>query len=174
MALAWAAVAILIGLAVARGLRDSRRLVRVVTLLVVAGHFASLAYDPRPQIPTPEDRRAGDELVELLAEARGPVLVPYHGYLGRLAGKDSNAHQMAGEDIMRAADRELGRSMLDSYETALRRREYALVVVDDPQWFGQVLHRHYRYRGSFRPGEDVFYPVTGEPLRPGFFFVPAE
>src|SRR5690606_3277213 len=103
---AYLALAVLTGLAFARAHGASVRTRRVVTALV-ALQLALSVYDPRRWLPTDADRAVGERLVAMLRAADGPVLVPFHGYLPRMAGKAGGAHVMALIDIERGGDRRL-------------------------------------------------------------------
>src|SRR5262249_6397824 len=53
--------------------------------------FIALFYNPMKQVPSAADRAAGDRLVARLSSVDGKVLVPSHGYLGSVAGKNGSA-----------------------------------------------------------------------------------
>ena len=104
---AYLALSMLTGLALAEAQRtpaDQRgRLAHLVPIAVLI-QLAILVYDPLQYVPTREDRRAGDAVVAAIAETRGPVIVPLHGYLPKLAGKPGTAHTMAVLDVLRGAE----------------------------------------------------------------------
>lgn len=151
---------------------------RGASLAAAAGfvQLALLVYDPRAQLPTDADRRAGERVVAELAAFEGEVLVPGHGYLARAAGKRAFAHDMAIRDVLRGPRRpEIG-AFVAELEQALAERRFAAVVLDDRVWEEELpaLGRSYRLaRHLFGPGsEGVFVPVTGALARPDLVYLP--
>ena len=77
--------------------------------------FLDLAYDPRPHVPTPEDRRAGEELVERLRGLEPPLWMPDHGYLARRAfGPETvpGIHGIMINDLLKSGYDELARGFV--------------------------------------------------------------
>lgn len=171
---AHAACAILFGL----GLHEARELVRgrVLCSYPFAGgflyllciiQFASLAYDPIDQIPSHADRRAGEELIEMLSGIEGDVLISYHPYYAVMAGKQGCAHHMAIRDVICAGDSPERRALISDCEEKLRNRRYAAIVLDDDRSdFIECVRRHYFGLYTIAPDGDAFFPVTGVQLRP--------
>ena len=90
-------------------------------------------YDPRPYLPTVEDRRRGDALIALLREAPGDVLIPFHPFYAHLAGKPTFLHRMGVLDVGRA-----GLGVPGGLVEALRDKRFQLVVMDnkiDGNWY---------------------------------------
>jgi hypothetical protein len=77
-------------------------------------------------VPKAEDRQLGDALVEKLRATPGEVLIPFHPYYARLAGKQTHVHRMGVMDIGRA-----GMGAPRGLAEALTQRQFALVVMDD-------------------------------------------
>jgi hypothetical protein len=89
-------------------------------------------YDPRPYVPTREDRARGDELISRLKNANGEVLIPFHPFYGYLAGKNSYLHRMGVMDIQRAGIKAQGLA------EAIDQQKFAVAVFDDKidgNWF---------------------------------------
>jgi len=176
---AYAAVAVVAGLGLASLLRrDGGRsgggMARELAILVlVAGQFALLAYDPRKQIPSAADREAGQGVVTRLRNTVGDVYVPFHGYLAALAGKPPFAHAQAVADVWKGGPGDRGRRILfPALAEELRRRRFSAVVIDE-EWFspdGLVDAYAPAERVFARP--DTFRPVTGMPWRPEWIWLP--
>ena len=169
----------LLGLALFAG-PEAARLVRgrashaLAGLALVAGQLALFAYDPRDQVPTRADRERGDALVALLAAEPGPVLVPYHGYLARRAGKADSAHAMAVIDLLQSDATDAARDWVRALEADLGAGRWSLIWLDDTSWEEQLpaLREHYaRVPGPLdaAPPEE-FRPVTGADRRPLFAY----
>ena len=106
-------------------------------------------FDPRRFIPTAEDKAAGDALIARLRATPGDVLVPFHPFYARLAGKPTFVHQMGVMDVGRA-----GLGVPAGLAEAFGGRRFSLVVVDDkiadkwPFWPG--LQRNYQLLETIR------------------------
>jgi hypothetical protein len=83
-------------------------------------------YDPRPWIPTAQDRALGDAIIARLRAAPGDVLIPFHPFYAYLAGKQPFLHRMGVMDIYRA---QLGppRGLVE----AIDQRRFSLAIFDD-------------------------------------------
>jgi hypothetical protein len=96
-------------------------------------HNDGTGYDPRPQIPTAQERRLGDALIARLRATDGEVLIPFHPFYAHLAGKRTYLHRMGVLDTWRA-----GLGTPSGLAEALATHRFALVVVDDKldgNWF---------------------------------------
>ncbi|MCA8976157.1 MAG: hypothetical protein KDC98_15660, partial [Planctomycetes bacterium] len=111
--------------------------VLVIQFLLFAFDFGNgrragppIVRDLTSYLPTAADAEAGQRLVAMLREADGDVIVPYHGYLARLAGKRGSAHAMALYDVRGARSRELLGPLRQQFVDSARQRRAALVVLD--------------------------------------------
>lgn len=172
---AFAGLAILFGLGVFESLRSPVVRRRPVAALVVYGlcliQFAMLAHDPRRQIPSERDRRAGERLVETIRSFEGEVLVVDHGYLAGLAGKRASAQWMAIGDVLRAGEGPVRDDLQQEILGAIRERRFAAIIVDE-DWFQEDLEAHYELRGSAFDDDAVFWTRTGYRTRPERIYVP--
>jgi hypothetical protein len=169
-----AAVAVLFGLGLAACRHASwgtqpRRVEVLVHGLCVA-QFALLAYDPRTQIPDARDRRAGQELVAKLGDMEGEVLVVHHGYLPGLAGKSTSAQWMALMDVLRGDASPVRERLDEAIRSAIHQQRYTAIIIDDT-WYSDELEASYRLSGPAFEDDDVFWPRTGQPLRPERIYV---
>ncbi len=91
-----------------------------------------LLYNPKPFLPTKADVAAGKKFLSLIKNFNGPVYLPSHSFIVRLAGKgQSFAHIMAVEDVRRA-DPERGEKLLKQLCRAFSRKKFAAVLLDAP------------------------------------------
>jgi 4-amino-4-deoxy-L-arabinose transferase-like glycosyltransferase len=170
--------------------------------LCLAGiwQFVLLAYLPGQQVPGNADRRSGDAMVKTLARLPGDALLPEHGYLHALAGRNTfHAHAGAIWAVLLGTDKELKDALLDGYRRAILSRRYDVLVLDElargkPDFVQKIARQHslpagqvkgpsflelfrheiednYQCIGSLFQRNDVFWPVTGVPVRPGQIYV---
>ena len=99
----------------------------LTTCLVLALGFLPLLYPMHTLLPRPGAAAARRDIVEKLRSIPGPVLVPFHGFYGTLAGKDMGMTVLPLDDILRSKGNRL-----------LKR---------DPHWFDRMFD-------SLRTGPD--------------------
>lgn len=135
--------------------------------------LALFAYDPRMQVPTDADRRAGDAFVERLRATPGDAWVPDHGYLAERAGKGASAHGMAVIDLLRSDDHATAQRFVDELVRAIQARRWGAIVLDQ-RWDADLpaLGAQYSAATIPWPSERAFVPVTGDPRRPGTWYAP--
>lgn len=174
---AYAVIAITFGLGlgaiskkIGEGLARGPRAAILYLLCVV--QFGLLVYDPVANVPTDNDIRAGMSLVRDIRQRTGDVLIPFHGRLGRQAGKRSWAHQMALHDVLRGSEgyRE---PLKGQIRAALKARRFSAIVLDRP-WHDTFLEGNYQVEDSIRICNECFYPVTGYRIRPEVILVPSK
>ncbi|MEA1926849.1 MAG: hypothetical protein U9N73_01480, partial [Candidatus Auribacterota bacterium] len=142
----------------------------MISLLIVV-QFMALFYSPFRYIPTTKDRRAGERLIALMENSEGPILLPFHGYLPQLAGKEPSAHWTAVLDLllaMKEEDDDPARVWLDQLIAALEEGRYEKIILDREDWFPDLLKLRYRKAGEIFSGSRIFFPVTGYPWRPQY------
>ena len=142
-----------------------------VVLLLCIAQFLAMVYEPQGQLPSAQDRAAGDALVDRLTKTEGDVFLPGHGYLPTLAGKKTYAHRVAIRDILRHEGSELALSLQKEIQTAIQSGRFAAIITD-ASWFADEMAGTYDYEGPVFDDDDVFWPVTGRPIRPTSVFVP--
>ena len=138
--------------------------------------FVVLAYPPWRQIPTPQDRQAGREFLNVLSSLPGDVFVPYHAYLPRLAGKRSRAQAMAVYDVLRGDSGPARDRLAGEIFRAFESRSFDFIILDGEHArifpFDDSLKLYYRYQGPLFSQPGVFWPITGYRTRPELLFVP--
>jgi hypothetical protein len=170
---AYAALAILFGLGIAR----AQALVPTAWEPVVSAacliQFGALFYNPARQVPTPEDRAAGERIVRALAAVPGPVFAPRHPYLVARAGKAMHAHEMTLADVLLDDDGPIKTRLVAEVREAIRSRRYAAILLDDPFLFREDVEQGYRESERLFPDDrGGFWPVTGQRTRPRVLLVP--
>jgi hypothetical protein len=145
----------------------------VYGLLVL--QFAILAFAIKPQLPSAADLQGGEQIVNLLRNTPGEVLVPFHPYLALMAGKQPSAHQamlwvLSGN--FGKADRENWPRLEEDIATLLKEQSVSRIMLDRPDEVWKQVPWYYRGDKLSYPQPDAFYPVTGGQGRPNLDFVP--
>lgn len=170
-------LALLTGLGLGRvwpsGAAQHRRACRaavVVGLCLVVCQFSLLAYNPVEQLPSREDRLAGEALVARLSELPGEVLVYHRGYLATQAGKGTGLHGAAYGDVVgpnrppRSDDYRRRKEMVrETLRSAITGQSFDWIISAEPEasWLP-----YYVYVERVFVEPDVFFPVTGARSRP--------
>jgi hypothetical protein len=152
----------------------SFRAAETTVCLVCVLQLAVLLYNPAKLVPSVDDLKAGNELVSKLRAVDGEVLVPFHGYLAALAGKQASAHEMALGDVFRGDNRQVQARLNEGIRAAIIGGRFKAIVVDTNRWFMRLVVEHYVYKGPVFASDDVFWPVTGRKVRPERWFVPRQ
>ena len=172
---AHALLAIGFGLAMARFWQKTGAtapLPNIFLFIVVLIQFANLAYNPFLLVPNAADRKAGDLLITTMAQIPGDIMLPGHGFLPYLAGKPRYAHEVAVKNLTRI-DRGPIRDKLErEFISAIAAKRFSALILDKHNWLKPELQRHYEFSGMVFTGKEVFWPVTGNRLRPSFIYVP--
>lgn len=143
-------------------------------------HFACLIqlvmlfYNPFAQIPTNSDLIAGYKLVQFISEVDGDVYLPNHGYLSTLAGKKTYAHQSAIWDVLRGNQQTTGKIMLtEDLKDVIRQQFFDVIILDPETWnyCCRKIDKYYTMDRNVFQDETVFYPVTGQKVRPLYIFL---
>lgn len=102
-------------------------------------------YDPRKYLPTREDRDRARDVIALIRNTPGEVLIPFHPFYGHLAGKRTYLHRMGVLDVGRA-----GLGAPRGLAEAIAEKKFSLVIMDykiDGNWhMWPGLLQHYRVR----------------------------
>lgn len=142
-------------------------------LFLCAGQFIFLSYKPSPLIPTRNDLRAGDELLNLIKGAKGNVFIPCHSYLPALVGKSAFAHSVAIHDILRSGDVKAKAMLLNDMDEALKNHKFDMIILDTVQLFHmKEIFNYYQKMGRVHFHGNAFLPVTGVKTVPEYIYVP--
>ncbi|MCP5021589.1 MAG: hypothetical protein GY930_07405 [bacterium] len=102
----------------------------VLGLCVV--QLAMLIYDPRPWTPSDEYTARNQTLEQHIAQDKGPVFAPGHGYLLERNRKSSSFHWMALFDLSATGEGEWGRALVEGVERRFGQGHYRWAVPDRP------------------------------------------
>lgn len=111
--------------------------------------FGQLAFDPTGEkmLFAGNRQRAGARaIVEKIAALPGDVYIPYHGYIGRQAGKPTHAHVLATMDVLRMND-STARRLARDFDSAYTNR-FSAVVLEESKTLDAVAPKHYQYIGK--------------------------
>jgi 4-amino-4-deoxy-L-arabinose transferase-like glycosyltransferase len=144
-----------------------------VLYIAVLIQYALLSYDPFQQIPTKEDRKAGEDLIQTMKNIDGEIFVPYHSYLAEMAGKKSYMHVHSLFDISRGDRTNIGNEFQDELISAIRNQKFKAIFLDVPR-ITTSFDEYYKTEKILFNKSKAFYPVTGMKTRPEFLFVPKE
>ena len=176
---AYAGIAVLFGIEapgiIALFVIPGLRFLRALVYLACIVQFLTLVYNVPGQIPTGRDLKAAQELVVVLANFDGPILIPNHNYLALLAGKTPYAHQIALQEIrgnFGKPDRQWD-ALSSEIKSDLENRKFSVIVLDQPSPIWQDVPRYYTENAIPYSSPDVFWPVTGGQTRPQFLYRPA-
>jgi hypothetical protein len=174
------AIAILFGLAAAsafeqnnsgREKRPHSAAVVFFVLSVLQFSWLALTYNPGSQIPTDDDRRAGETLVSSLKQIKGEVLIPRHGYLARYAGKKILAHEMAMNDLFRGGNHNFKSALAAEISQSIKEKRFSAIIVDY-NWLRPDIERSYLFEKRLFENPTVFWTFTGTRTRPKYLYKP--
>ncbi len=179
---AYAVISILFGLGLSELLKLTRQLHvdfrgRLEGMIQIACliQLVILAYNPYAQVPTKVNLEAGQKFVELLADVKGEVFLPDHGYISTLAGKRTYAHESAIWDVLRGNQQTKGKALLtEDLHNAISRQTFDEIILDselDLQWCCVNIDQTYTRVGEVFQDQASFYTVTGDKKQPTFIYL---
>ncbi|MFK7929272.1 MAG: hypothetical protein AB8H79_13850 [Myxococcota bacterium] len=147
---------------------------RVGTALVTLAFTGQLGLawvtlDAGSLVPSIEDERAGDRIVQILQERQGPVFSPISPWLAVQAGHEPGPHLIAIWDVANHPDGPWPESKA-VFRQAIEERHWA-VIVEGRRTMGLGIRGHYESDAAFVLGSR-FRPKTGYNNRPAGLWVP--
>jgi hypothetical protein len=148
-----------------------RKLLSASVMLLLCVHLATQLYSPQKWIPTPESSVKGNEIIQRIKQAQGPVLVDLHPFYAWLAGKQP--YQNGG--CLWAFNLGKRKYAAEDLLEKIRNRFFSLIVIDDGS-FGQIpaliaefykVEQHIAYDSN-----STFRPLGESNPRPVAFFIP--
>jgi 4-amino-4-deoxy-L-arabinose transferase-like glycosyltransferase len=128
----------------------------------------------RSNMPSKDDKTAGQELVNWVTSCPGDVYLPFHTYIAELAGKPAHAGWIEMAELWGefggASDR-LWDEVRAQMDEALRQSRFSAIVQDNVV-FGDALSPEYEESTRVFEDPDVFWPVSGWQIRPESVYVP--
>ena len=178
---AYAGIAILFGIAIPRLFQyigriplEKKSLGRIYIYVISMIQFVVLVYNPLKQIPTQIDLKAGQGFITKLAQFKGDLLLPRHGYLPTLAGTRSFAHEMAIHDNLTGGRKEVSTKLRHEIQQAIAQKKFRAIILDDDWYFLDDVKTYYTQQENVFEDGTVFWPVTGYKTRPEYIYIPKE
>jgi hypothetical protein len=150
---------------------------RTGVLLLFVAQLAYLLYPIAPHIPSKEDYRAGQVLVQDIRAQPGDVYIPFDNYLALYAGKQPFAgfgslgdlNQLPG-GIAKAEWNRINSQL----RQMIKNQEFSMIILDENADWGSANRYYPTY---YEPTEipyrgDAFFPVAGWQIRPKFRYTP--
>jgi hypothetical protein len=172
-----AIVAVVAGIYLARNLSNEEASIflKAVLLLVAVIQFSLLRYPIADQIPTAEDLRTGETLLQEIADQPGDVYVPYHPELMLFANKKTFADWISLKELKGGFGGEASRKewtkLKIQLRTAFQKGIFTMVIVDRFNFYGEP-EMYYQMRRIEYSDANAFYPVTGWQVRPEIIYLP--
>jgi hypothetical protein len=146
-------------------------LVRGMILLA----FLSLAYNPLGEkmlFASARQQRAGDEFITKLKSIPGDVWIPFHGYIGTLAGKPTHVHFMAMNDALVPHDSASIRFQ-HQIDSSLAAHSFSAIILDEESVYRWDSVQHYARSSQIFNVPNVFLSRIGEAgTRPNYIYLP--
>lgn len=142
-----------------------RSVIGIAVYILLILQFAILVYDPGRRIPTDDDRRAGEALVEKIRSIDGELLIPFHSYLAGMAGKKEFGHEMAIDDILKRAPKLLADSMANQIRNAIASGRFEAIILDH-HFFTNDIEKYYNRAGPVFDDPRLFLTRSGSGARP--------
>ncbi len=182
---AYAVISILFGLALHTFFEfikdlpvNKQNLLKIFIYLICILQFSSghIRYNPFDQIPAQKDLEAGRKFINIMAQMKGEVFVPSHGYLPVLAGKRSFAHQKTISDNLGWGKEDIKAKLTDEIRQAIAEKRFNVIILDnnleEPWFLTDIVEKYYVRQGQIFDSKTVFWPVVGMKTRPEFIYVP--
>jgi len=166
------------------GLRDifddlrsnQKRIVQIPTsillVLLVILQFNRLDYSAKRQIPTSNDYRIGNSIVDKIKNTNGEVYFSSASYLNLYANKQTYAHWISFMEFLGefgGAASDIGTSIHNELMDSIEQKRFEMVILDTPSSnYGLDLDDNYELQ--FELDCDYFYPKTGSMTRPTLFY----
>ncbi len=152
--------------------KDAQLLLSGFLSLVCGIQFLALLYDPFDNLPSAQDREAGERIVAELSGIDGDVFLPRHGYLALLAGKRNFAQELAVQDVLRGANsrQQIKERLISEQHTAFAQHRFQAIVLDHAA-SGEI-NTYYTTQKRLFEHDTIFWPVTGIQTRPEFMYIP--
>jgi len=170
---AYAAIAILTGVALNTFLKGNKKSTEIFICLLCIIQFTTLRYKILEQLPTLKDLQAGNKLIKQLSETPGNLWVFHHSYLARLSGKNSHAHRMAISDVFKGTEGEIKSKLLEEFKETIKEKKYDTIIIDFyADWpFKEELENNYERTDAVFDQKKVFWTKTGWVTRPQWIYV---
>jgi hypothetical protein len=156
---------------------NASNLARTGVLLLFATQLAFLLYPIGPHIPSKEDYRAGQVIVQDIRVQPGDVYIPFDNYLALYAGKQPFAGFGSLGDLNQLPGG-IAKAEWNRINTQLRQmiknQGFSMIILDENADWGSADRYYPTY---YQPTEipyrgESFFPVAGWQIRPRFRYTP--
>ena len=148
----------------------------VLARLIILLGLLSLTYNPLGEkmlFASARQRQAGDEFIAKLKEIPGDVWIPFHGYIGSLAGKSTHVHFMAMNDALVPHD-STGARFQREIDSSLAAHLFSAVILDEENVFHWDSIQHYARASEVFSAPNIFLSRIGEAgTRPDHIYLPS-
>ncbi len=138
--------------------------------------FLALAYNPvgeKMLFASARQRNAGNEFIAVLRQIPGDVWIPFHGYLGTMAGKPTHPFFMAMNDALVPQDARSLRFRRE-IDSSLAAHRFSAIILDEEHAFHWDSIPHYTRARAIFQTPNVFLSRLGDAAtRPQFIYLPA-
>ncbi len=145
-----------------------------VLVLLIGFTWVSWLYNPKTQIPTKADQKAGEQIVQQITKENGEVWILNHPYLALFSAKEPMAHRMALEDVLRVPDSVSADVKREIRDAIFQKRFNSIYLnttsVEEEAILPLGFNLHYSFKDSMFQAERIFRPKTGVKLRPQYRF----
>ncbi len=137
--------------------------------------FLSLTYNPLGEkmlFASAHQRQGGEEFMKKLREIPGDVWIPFHGYIGSLAGKPMHVHFMAMNDALVPHDSSSAQFQRE-IDSSLAAHRFSAIILDEENVFHWDSVAHYQRSSSIISTPNIFLSRIGEAgTRPDYIYTP--
>ncbi|MDP4200972.1 MAG: glycosyltransferase family 87 protein [Bacteroidota bacterium] len=168
-----AMLAVFIPYAVWRTSQERHSLARVFEWGLVI-QLVVFIVDPRWQpmlLPGASERTRADHFVAYLHSLPGDVVIPAHGFLGPMAGKQTHTHCQVEDDVLVMRD-SISRHYQDGWRDALVNRKFAAYIWDDGGSPRPDSIPGYTYAGMLPDSLRIGCKMGPRIIRPTFLYLP--
>jgi len=90
-----------------------------------------------------------------------------------LAGKKSYAHLTPIDDVWFMSKGQAKIRLGDEIIHAIQEKKFSAIVIDrETPWYSEIIEKYYKRQRRVSDNPNVFWPVTGFRIRPGFIYIP--
>lgn len=137
--------------------------------------FGLLFYNINLQIPTQEDRMAGESLVATIHKIDGGVFMPYSVYIPIMADKSASIHIVTLLEIeghFGHTQDSHWKTLTEQFKDSVQNKVFSAIVLNHEYDLWEILPNNYEMTILEYRSEKTFVPVTGTSTRPINFWIP--
>ena len=131
-------------------------------------------FDPRSQpnmFPGAKDREAGDNFIRYLRSIPGDVVIPAHGFLGTLAGKQTHTHCQVENDVIVMRD-SIAADYRRLWQQAYDLHRFGAIIWDISPWHKPDSIPGYTLVGQLPSNMQVGSKMGPDIVKPTYLYLP--